>query len=157
MNTNSNTKNNKISDFSSPGEYSEGQEVDLVIKNETDLGFKVIVNEKHWGVLYRNEVFKFLEKNQNLKGFIKKIREDGKLDLTLYKTGHKAAEDVGPKILSMLEEESGFLPITNETSPESIYENFGVSKKKFKIALSGLYKKRLVTIDEDGIRLIKKK
>ena len=143
----------QILDYAEPNEYSEGQAVDLVIKNRTDLGYKAIVNEKHWGVLYKDEVFQFLENNQKIKGYIKKQREDGKLDLTLYPTGIKARGDISEMILSQLKENQGFLPITDKTAPEVIYENFGVSKKKFKIALGGLYKKRLITISEDGIRL----
>lgn len=148
--------NNDILDFADLDEYEVGQEVDLIIKLETDLGFKAIVNGAHWGVLYFNEVFQALEENQSIKGYIKKIRDDGRIDLSLYKTGHKGAEGVDEKIMELLHELNGFLPITDKVSPEYIYENFGVSKKKFKIALSGLYKARKISIEPDGIRLNKK-
>jgi predicted RNA-binding protein (virulence factor B family) len=136
-----------------PGNYKEGQSVELFIMSKTDLGFKAIINGRHVGVLYSNEVFQPLEHGQRLPGVIKKVREDGKIDLSLQKLGHKAAEDIGPKILELLKAKGGFLPYDDKTSAEIIYEVFGVSKKKYKMALGGLYKQRLITIDPDGIRL----
>jgi uncharacterized protein len=139
-----------------PANYQEGQEVDLLIAAETDLGYKAIINNKHWGVLYHNEVFQELLYGQKTKGFVKKAREDGKIDLILQQAGHKAAQgDIGPKILEELKKQGGFLPVNDKTSAETIYDLFGVSKKKYKIALGGLYKKRLITVDDDGIRLAK--
>ena len=137
------------------GDYQEGQEVSLMIGHKTDLGFKAIVNGRHWGVIYANEVFERLEIGQKLKGYIKKLREDGKIDLSLQKLGHKAAEDIGERIMTTLKEEGGFLPLNDKAAAEIIYDTFGVSKKKYKMALGGLYKKRLITVDEDGIRLVK--
>lgn len=135
------------------GEYEVGQAVDLLIYNRTDLGFKAIINGDHAGMLYHNEVFQPLKIGQKLRGFIRNIRaEDGKIDLSLQKTGHQGAEDVGPKILEQLQKNNGFLALTEKTPPEKIYDLFGVSKKKYKIALGGLYKQRLITIDDDGIR-----
>ncbi len=142
-----------IKDQVEPGEYKEGQQVELVIKTMTDLGYKVIVDGKYWGVIYYNEVFQELEKNQEVIGFIKHIRADGKLDLTLYKTGNKDAKDIGQVIIDDLEHAGGFLPIDSKTPAEDIYDRYGVSKKKFKIALGGLYKNQLIEIKEDGIYL----
>ncbi|MEK2644910.1 CvfB family protein [Bdellovibrio sp. BCCA] len=142
----------------SPVDLKEGQEVELLIAGKTDLGYKAIVNNKIWGVLYANEVFKPLKYGQRTPGYIKKIRTDGKIDLSLQKTdkvGHEAAEDVGPLILDLLQKKGGYLAINDKTPPETIYNLFGVSKKKYKIALGGLYKKRLITVDDDGIRLAK--
>lgn len=137
--------------------YKDGDEVSLIIAGQTDLGYKAIIEGKYIGVLYRNEVFKELHQGQHIKGFIKKMREDGKIDLALsMKTGHKAAEDIGPQVIEKLEREGGYLPINDKTSADVIYDMFGVSKKKYKIAIGGLYKKRLITIDDDGIRLLKK-
>jgi hypothetical protein len=137
-----------------PEEYKVDQSVDLIICGETDLGFKAIINGKHLGMIYHNDVFQPLKQGQHLKGFIRNVRaEDGKIDLGLLKTGHQGAEDIGPKILELLEKSGGFLAINDKTSAEKIYDLFGVSKKKYKIALGGLYKKRLLTVDEDGIRL----
>lgn len=141
----------KILDVSEPNEYKIGQEVELIVKAETDLGYKAIVNGKHWGVLYWNEVFKELFRNDTLKGYIKKIREDGKIDLTLYPTGISGREDLSNFIMKRLEDNDGFLSVTDKTPADEIYDLFGVSKKKFKIALGGLYKKRLISIDEEGI------
>ncbi len=138
-----------------PGDYQEGDSVELFIVSETDLGFKAIVNGRHWGMLYTNEVFQPLEHGQRLPGVIKKVRDDGKIDLSLQKLGHKAAEDIAPQILQLLEDNGGFLPYDNKTSAEIIYDVFGVSKKKYKMALGNLYKKRAISIDQDGIRLLK--
>lgn len=136
-------------------EYTDGQKVNLIIAGRTDLGFKAIIENRHWGILYGNEVFQPLRQGQKIEGYIKKMRPDGKIDLSLQRSGHKATrEDVGPKILESLKEKNGFLPINDKTPPEEIYHLFGVSKKQFKVALGGLYKKRLITVHEDGIRLV---
>lgn len=136
-------------------EYTDGQKVNLIIAGRTDLGFKAIIENRHWGILYGNEVFQPLRQGQKIEGYIKKMRPDGKIDLSLQRSGHKATrEDVGPKILESLKEKNGFLPINDKTPPEEIYRLFGVSKKQFKVALGGLYKKRLITVHEDGIRLV---
>lgn len=135
------------------GPYNEGQSVDLIICGKTDLGYKAIIEGTHLGVLYENEVFQALHYAQRISGFIRKIRADGKIDLSLQKTGHQAGGEIEPLILAELEKNSGFLPINDKTSAELIYEMFGVSKKKYKIAIGGLYKKRLIVIADDGIRL----
>lgn len=139
-----------------PGEYEENQSVDLMIAAKTELGFKAIINNRHWGILYENEVFQRLDIGQKLKGFIKKLRPDGKIDLSLSRLGYKAADDVAEKIMEVLKSKGGFLNITDKTSPEVIYQVFGVSKKKYKMALGGLYKKRLIAISDDGIKLTTK-
>lgn len=151
----------RLEDFikDSGGDFKDGQQVDLVISSQTDLGFKAAVNGTHWGVLYSDEVFQPLHHGQKIKGYIKKVREDRKLDLILQdpaKIGHRSADDIGPLILDALKEKNGFLPINDKTEAEKIYDLFGVSKKKFKIALGGLYKRRLITVDDDGIRLTKR-
>ena len=139
-----------------PADYKAGQQVDLLIYAETDLGYKAIINNKHEGVLYHSEVFQELGYGEKMKGYIKFIREDGKIDLILQGPGHKAAQnDIGPLILEEIKKAGGFLPVNDKTSAEKIYELFGVSKKKYKIALGGLYKKRLITVNDDGIRLVK--
>ncbi|MNT64209.1 hypothetical protein D3C72_2020840 [compost metagenome] len=83
------------------------------------------------------------------------MRPDGKIDLSLQKAGHKSSDDIGEKILSMLRQKNGYLPVNDKAAADLIYDLFGVSKKKYKMALGGLYKKRLITIDDDGIRLTK--
>lgn len=141
-----------------PMNYEAGQSVDLIITAKTDLGYKAVINNQHLGLLFKNEVFEKLHYAQKIKGYVKNIRPDGKLDLSLQSgvTGHKAAEGIDQKILELLEAKGGFLPINDKTPSEYIHELFKVSKKKYKIALGALYKKRLVSVDEDGIRLVKK-
>lgn len=133
--------------------YQVEQKVDLLIFDETALGYKAIINAKHLGILYKNEVFQDLRYGDRVTGYIKKIREDGKIDLQLQAFGSKGSDNIGEKILNLLKEKNGFLPLTDKTPPETIYELFGVSKKKYKMALGGIYKKQLISIDEDGIRL----
>ena len=132
--------------------------MDLIIVGESDLGFKTVINGKHWGILYFSEVFREFTQDEKVKGYIKKIREDGKLDLTLQNPKllrHQTARGVDEQILKMLEGNGGFLTVTDKTPPEEIYAMFGVSKKKYKIALGGLYKRRLIAIEDKGIRLLK--
>jgi predicted RNA-binding protein (virulence factor B family) len=143
----------KILDQVEANIYQVGQAVQLVIKTETDLGYKAIIDGKYWGILYFNEVFQYLFKNQEITGYIRKIRDDGRIDLTLYKLGSHGSLDIGELILKKIEESAGFLNITEKTDAQYIYDLFGVSKKKFKMALGGLYKKRLIVIKADGIYL----
>lgn len=136
-------------------EYAPEQKVNLLIYDETELGFKAIINSKNSGMLYKNEVFQDLRYGDHVIGYIKKIRDDGKIDLILQPFGNKGSIDLADKILQVLKEQNGFLPLNEKTPPEKIYELFGVSKKKYKMALGGIYKKKLISIDSDGIRLIK--
>lgn len=136
-----------------PVTYEEGQEVDLLICDRTDLGLKAIINNRHWGVLYQNELFKNVWLGDTIKGYIKKIREDGKIDLTLHQPGHEKLGAVADKVLEILTKNDGFLPVHDKSSPETIYKLFGESKKSFKSAIGILYKNRRITIETDGIRL----
>jgi uncharacterized protein len=137
-----------------PVEVLLNQEVDLIIYDETDLGFKAVVNKKNLGLLYKNEVFQKLYYADNLKGFVKKLRDDQRLDLILRAAGHKATDDIAIKLIELLKANNNFLDITDKTSPEVIHQKFNTSKKKFKIALGRLYKERVITVAEDGIRLV---
>lgn len=137
-----------------PAEFKVDQEVELLMFDHTDLGFKAIVNGTHQGMIFENEVFQTLSYGQKLKGYIKNIREDGKLDLKIQKPGTDQAKELAPRILEHLQDEGGFLPINDKTSAETIYQLFGVSKKKYKIALGGLYKQRKISVSEDGISLV---
>ncbi len=136
-------------------DFKPEQAVDLTIYAKTDLGYKAIINGQGTGVLYSNEIFKPLAYGEKTKGVIKKIRDDGKIDLILRAAGHKATEDIGLKIIELLEDHHGFYALTDKTPAEEIYELFGVSKKKFKIALGGLYKMRVISVSDEGIRLTK--
>ena len=137
-----------------PLEVALNQEVDLIIYDETDLGFKVVVNKKNLGLLYKNEVFQKLYYADSLKGFVKKLRDDQRLDLILRASGHKATDDIALRLIELLKANNNFLDITDKTSPEVIHQKFNTSKKKFKIALGRLYKERVITVGEDGIRLV---
>ncbi len=137
-----------------PPEYEVGDEVDLIITDETELGYKAIVNKEHWGMLYKNQVYKPLSKGQKIKGYINKIREDEKIDLLLEKPGYEKVDAISEKILNELKENRGFMAVSDKSSPEMIKAMFGISKKNFKKAIGGLYRKRLISFESDGIRLI---
>jgi len=137
--------------------FLEGQSVELVIGEETDLGYKAMINNSQWGMLYRNEVFQPLRKGQQIKGFIKKVRDDGKIDLCLQKPGHEKIDEVSEKIIDKLKSSGGFVSVTDKSRPEIIYSLFGVSKKTYKKAIGSLYKKRLIIIENEGIKLIDEK
>ena len=107
----------------------DGQQVDLVIGEMTSLGYTAIINHTHVGVLYKNELFQILQQGQEVKGFIKKIREDGKIDLSLHKSGAKATDGLAKRIVGALKEHGGSLGVSDKSSPETISRLFGVSKK----------------------------
>jgi len=145
-------KLNKFLDKTVP-EYVVGQEVDLVIESETELGYKAIVNNLHWGILYENEVFEQLAKGLKMKGYIKKIRTDNKIDLSLQPLGYVKVDPITQMILDELKKAGGFIAVSDKSEAEEVYRVFGISKKTFKQAVGSLYKKRLITIGTDGIRL----
>lgn len=134
--------------------YEEGEEVDLLITNKTDIGYRAIINNAHWGVIFENDAVERLEVGGSRKGYIKRIRSDGKVDLTLRKFDIKEVPDFLEVIMNKLEEEGGFLPLTDKTDPAILYKMFGVSKKTFKRALGALYRKRRIVIEEKGIRKV---
>lgn len=133
--------------------YTPWQEVELLIARRTDIGYAAIVDQTHWGLLYANEVFEDLHEGDVRTGYIKSMRPDGKIDLSLQKLGYDKVDDVLDKILQTLEEHGGFLSVTDKSSPETIYDLFGISKKTYKKAVGALFKQRLVSIDPDGIRI----
>lgn len=134
--------------------YKEGEKVTLIIFGESDLGFKAVINQKHLGMLFKNELFQDIRYKDTLPGYIKRVRDDKKIDLILQPLGNFGSTDLGSQILEKLKEKDGFLPITDKTDPNVIYNMFGVSKKKYKMALGGIYKKKLITIEDGGIRLV---
>lgn len=137
-----------------PIDYDENEEVDLIIVNETDLGYNAIIDNSHLGVLFKNEVFQTLHPGDRMTGYIKKIRTDGKIDLRLDKVGYEKIGGFADEIIKKLHQKNGFLPLTDKSSPEEIYQTFGISKKNFKAAIGALYKRRMITLEENGIRLI---
>ena len=128
------------------------QAVDLIIANSTELGFKAIINHSHWGLLYKDEVDQRLSFGQSIQGYIKHIREDGKIDLSL-KSGQQIRDSYSQIIQDYLRDHSGFAPVHDKSPPEQISDLFGMSKGQFKKAIGALYKQRAITIEKDGIRL----
>lgn len=137
-----------------PPEYEFREEVQLIITEETDLGYKAIVNNEHWGILYKNQIYQTLHPGQKLTGFINKVRDDEKIDLLLEKPGYEKVDAISQKILDELKANRGFMAVSDKTSPDMINALFSISKKNFKKAIGNLYKKRLITFDSDGIRLV---
>jgi predicted RNA-binding protein (virulence factor B family) len=136
-----------------PPEYELGDEVQLMIAEETDLGYKAIVNNEHWGMLYKNQIYQTLSQGQKITGYINKVRDDDKIDLLLEKPGYEKVDAISQKILNELKLNRGFMAVSDNTSPDMINALFGISKKNFKKAIGSLYKKRMITFDSDGIRL----
>lgn len=136
-------------------EYEPGQEVDLFVYEKTDLGYKVVVNKLHSGMVYHNQLFTTIHIGDQLKGFVNKVREDDKLDITLQKPGYDSIESHSQQLLDKLENAGGYLAVSDKSPTELIYKMFGMSKKTFKKALGALYKKRLITIEEEGIRRVR--
>lgn len=134
--------------------YKAGQKVDLVIIRETELGFVAEINGLDEGLLYHSEVFEILEPGQTLPGYIKKISPQGVIDLILRPLGYAGSDELGKQILEVLRERKGYLPVNAKSPAEEIYNLFGVSRKKFKMALGGLYKKRLVRFTDQGTELL---
>ncbi len=134
-----------------------GQEVTLLIAEQTELGFKAIINHRSWGLLYGNELFRSLHRGQRIAGYIKHIRQDDKIDLSLEKPGFSKdrIETLAQQIIDKLEAGGGELALTDKSPPEAIYATFGVSKKVFKQSLGALYKQRRITLHADGIKLVR--
>lgn len=147
------SKIDKFIDEDKVHDFKPQQAVNLIIANSTELGYKAIINHSCWGVLYENEVFQRLSFGQNKKGFIKQVRADGKIDLSLQGGQETRDKDVNI-ILSYLNSKKGFAPVHDKSDPELISDLFGMSKGAFKKAIGRLYKQRIISIERDGIRLI---
>lgn len=137
-----------------PQHLKVGQAVDLIIANSTALGFKAIINHGHWGVLYKEDVFERLSFGQSAKGFIRQIREDGKIDLTL-NGGSRSHDKNTQTIMQYLEKNNGYAPLHDKSKPAVISAELGMSKAAFKKAIGNLYKKKQLLLEGDGIRLVK--
>ena len=134
----------------------QGDKVSLVIADRTELGFKAIINHMCWGLLYENELYQRIRKGQVMDGYIKQVREDGKIDLTLNQPGFSRdkMDSIANAILASLEGNGGFLAFTDKSPPTDVYAAFGVSKKVFKQTIGMLYKQRRIALEETGIRLL---
>lgn len=134
--------------------YKKGEEVDLLVWQKTELGFKVIINNRHGGLVYHSQVFKDIHTGDRMKGYIDNVREDGKIDVTLQPTGKRQTKEFGETLLQYLKDNGGTCDLGDKSAAEDIYSRFGVSKKTFKKAVGDLYKQRIITIGEDGIKLV---
>ena len=136
-------------------ELNENDEVKILVWKQTDLGYKLIVNDLYIGLIFKNEIFQPIKTGQILRGYVKQIREDGKMDIALQKQGYRnQIPDATDIILKKLKETNGYLSLTDNSSPDEIYASLGMSKKAFKRAIGSLYKLRKVVLEEKGIRLI---
>ncbi|GLX83110.1 CvfB family protein [Thalassotalea eurytherma] len=136
-----------------PAEYEQGEAVDLIIAGKTDLGFKAIVNNQHWGLIFQSDIFKPLRTGQKMKGYIKQMREDGRIDLMLSRAGKGKVIDFKDQLIDYLNQHDGFCDIHDKSSPALIQKTFGVSKKAFKATVGHLLKQGKITIEANGIRL----
>ncbi len=135
--------------------YRHGDEVDLLVWQKTDLGFKVIIDNRFPGLVYGNQVFRQIHTGDRLTGYIDMVREDGKIDVMLQPTGWRMTKETADIILDYMESHGGTCPLTDKSPAEDIYQQFQVSKKSYKKAVGDLYKRRLITIEDDCIRLNK--
>lgn len=147
----------KLNKFISTGlpVYDVNDEVNILIENETEIGYKAIVDNRFWGLLFKNELFSEIKKGDKLKAYIKNVRTDTKIDLSLQKTGYESIDEISDNIYQELLIRGGNLSLNDKSSPEEIKEIFGISKKVFKKAIGSLYKKRIIEIHANGIRLKK--
>lgn len=136
-------------------EYKPGDAVSILPCEHTPLGIKAVVDSRYWGVLYRNELFGKVTTGREIRGYIKQVREDGKIDLTLNQPGQAGTQSAAEKIMARLQKQDGFLPVGDKSSPEVIYQLFTMSKGTFKKAIGALYKQGQIRIEDDGIRLVK--
>ena len=134
-----------------PATYKAGEKVDLLIAERTDIGFKAIINHKHWGVIFENDVFGDLGIGKKCKGYIRRIREDGKIDLSLTQTGYAKMDSLADRILLTLRQHDGFLPLSDKSSPDQIAKILKMSKGNFKKAIGQLYKQGDIIIADNGI------
>ena len=138
-----------------PLTVKEGETVDLIVMKKTDLGFSVIVNQQHEGLIFDSDIFTKLNIGDKIKGYVKQIRDDNKIDISLQPIGFENFNDPNCElILNKLKAQKGFLPITDKSTPEEIYSKFGVSKKAYKKAIGTLYKQRKIILQPDGIKLV---
>ena len=134
--------------------YHHGDIVDILIQQKTELGFKAVVEGQYSGQIYQNELFRDMHTGDQMQAFVKNVREDGKIDLILQEHGKKHVMDFEDQLLQYIQEHDGCCPFHDKSLAEDIYAEFQVSKKTFKKAVGGLYKKNLITIEEDCLRLV---
>ena len=133
--------------------FQEGQEVSLVVTDPTDIGVRVVVDRRCWGMVHQSDIFGPLRRGELKQGYIKALREDRKLDIALSAPGYAKIDAIAQGLLDVLKRKGGFLAVTDKSKPEEIYALFGISKKVFKQTLGALYKARLILIEAEGIRI----
>ena len=148
------TKLNRFIKYESRG-YKLGQKVSLMINDITDIGYNAVINHRHWGLLFFDDVINRLKVGDQITGFIRNIRDDGRIDLSLQAIGYGKVKDLKQQVLDALNENDGYLPLSDKSPAEDIYEKFGVSKKSYKMTIGTLYKQRKIVIDRAGITLVK--
>lgn len=147
------TKYNKYLD-KTPARYKIGEQVHVTVLERTDLGYKCAINDRHSGLIFHADIFGKLFVGKNLNAYIKEIREDGKINLSLQRLGKGKVDDAAEKIMKVLARKGGFLPVGDKSSPEQIFELFRTSKATFKKTIGSLYKDKKIRIEKDGIYLI---
>ena len=135
--------------------YKHGEEVDMLVQQKTELGFKVIIDNAYGGLIYDNQVFRPLHTGDRLKGYIDRVRPDGKIDVTVQPTGRRQTEEFSDVLLNYLKENGGHCSLGDKSPAELIADRFKVSKKTYKKAIGDLYRKHLITISDEGIDLVK--
>ena len=138
-----------------PQGYKVRQPVALAVSEKTDLGYACVMDNKYWGLLFYSDVVKPLRIGQSIKGYVKRLREDGKVDLSLQAPGFAKVDDLTKRVLRALNENDGYIPLSDKSPPEAIAEAFGVSKKSYKMTIGNMYKNKLIKIESKGIRLLK--
>ena len=137
-----------------PADYQTGDKVSLVIGGQTDLGYKAIINGLHWGLLYENEIFQHLRVGKEMPGYIKQVREDGRLDLILSRGSKNKVNDFSEKLLKHIADRGGITPLNDKSAPELIQRTLGVSKKTFKATVGNLLKNGKIVLVKEGIKLV---
>lgn len=138
----------------SEDEFELHEEVDLFVANKTELGYQVIINNTHFGMLHKHEAVRPLKRGEMIRGFIKKIRDDGRIDATLHRRGRDKTDDIVDTVLKVLRREGDFIAVTDKSSPDKIKDLFGLSKGMYKKAIGSLYKRKIIALENDGIRFI---
>ena len=135
-------------------DYREGDKVSVMVAEFTEIGVRVVVNHRHWGMVHNSDVFSELTRGEVRDGWIKALRADHKLNVALTAPGYAKIDSIAQGVLDVLKRRGGFLPLTDKSQPEAIYESLGISKKVFKQTIGSLYKSRRIAIEPEGIRLI---
>ncbi len=137
-------------------DYIQGDEVNFIVYKETEIGYKILIENKFLGMIFKNEIFEKIRLGQKMKGFVKEVRQDDKIDVSLTNFGSNRIDSSSKQILDLLNKRNGSLPLSDKSSPEMISKYLGMSKKTFKKSIGSLYKNHLITINKSDIRLIEK-